>query len=228
MDPARHPLSEAGVFAISVDGRHERGPSAGATTQLVHRRSVVPSGSVARSLTDSGGSRLPPRGSSDESGVAPSEPSASLCAAFEGPNIRSEDSTRVVLKALLIAGDECERRARANYFAQGFMEALTTLGPSRSSTPPAAPLEREAMGQFAAGWQTAEPFFAEARLARGHEHSPSAPRSKRRRRPKGAPTDRFSAAPEGTGGPRQPHRYATSRGSGQTGKPSTPAVWRSS
>jgi superfamily II DNA or RNA helicase len=132
---------------------------------------------------------------------------AALCAAFEGPDVNIEESARVVLKALLIAGDECERRANVRYFAQGFTEALTTLGPSRSSTPPAAPLEREAMGQFAAGWQTAEPFFAEARLARGHEHVPSASRSEsRRRRPKGAQTDRFSAASEGAGGPRKPHR----------------------
>jgi superfamily II DNA or RNA helicase len=132
---------------------------------------------------------------------------AFLCSAFEGPNISAEDGTRVVLKALLIAGDECERRARAKYFAQGFIEALTTLGPCRSSTPPAAPLERKAMGQFAAGWQTAEPFFAEARLTRGPKPAPSASRSKAgRRRPKGAPTSRFSAAPEGTGEPRKPHR----------------------
>jgi superfamily II DNA or RNA helicase len=103
-----------------------------------------------------------------------------LCAAFEGPEISTEQSARVVLKALLIAGDECERRAWAKYFAQGFTEALTTLGACRSSAPPAAPLEREAMGQFAAGWQTAEPFFAEARSARGNKHSPSAARNKSR------------------------------------------------
>ena len=132
---------------------------------------------------------------------------ASLCAAFEGPKISTEDSTRIVLKALLIAGDECERRARAKYFAQGFTEALTTLGPGRGSTPPAAPLEREAMGQFAAGWRTAEPFFAEARLAQGHEHAPQPSGSKRRRRrPKGAPPDRFSAASEDIRGPLKPHR----------------------
>jgi superfamily II DNA or RNA helicase len=130
---------------------------------------------------------------------------ASLCSAFEGPNINAEDSTRTVLKALLIAGDECKRRARAKYFAQGFTEALTTLGPCRSSTPPATPLEREAMGQFAAGWQTAEPFFAEARLARGHEHVPLASRNKRRhRRPKGARKDRSPTGSGSTGGPRKP------------------------
>jgi hypothetical protein len=104
---------------------------------------------------------------------------ASLCAAFEGPNVSAEGSARVVLKALLIAGDECERRASAKYFAQGFTEALTTLQPPRGSTPPAAPLQLEAMGQLAAGWQTAEPFFPEARLARGPDQSPRGPRKRR-------------------------------------------------
>ena len=94
---------------------------------------------------------------------------ADLCRAFEGPGLDIEESVRVVLKALLIAGDECERRAWPRYFAKGFTEALTVPGRCRTSTPPAAPLEREAMGQFTAGWgQTAEPFFAEACAASRH------------------------------------------------------------
>jgi len=91
---------------------------------------------------------------------------AALCDAFAGPEIATEQSVSVVCKALLIAGDECERRAYSRHFAKGFAEALLTLAPYSGKAKPAAVLERTATGQHAAGWQTAEPFFAEARHAR--------------------------------------------------------------
>ncbi len=113
-----------------------------------------------------------------------------LCAAFEGPGFDAEQSARIVCKALLIAGDECRRRAMPGYFAKGFTEALTELRPYHGPAgKPAAVLERAATGQHAAGWQTAEPFFPEARHARKSKPTASRPhiRRKRTRRPHKAP-----------------------------------------
>jgi hypothetical protein len=95
-----------------------------------------------------------------------------VCAAFAGPGMDSEEQARVVCKALLIAGDECGRRALPKFFAQGFMEALEVPGSRRHRVPAAELLSRSALGQHVAGWQTAEPFFDEARRARGLSPGP--------------------------------------------------------
>ena len=89
-----------------------------------------------------------------------------LCSAFAGHGMPESERARVVCKALLIAGDECRRRARPKYFAQGFMEALEVLAPKKGATP-APPESESATEQHTAGWLTAEPFFEEARRARG-------------------------------------------------------------
>jgi hypothetical protein len=89
-----------------------------------------------------------------------------LCDAFSGPGMPESERARVVCKALLIAGDECARRARPNYFAQGFMEALEVLKPKKRAAA-APPESNSATDQHTAGWLTAEPFFDEARRARG-------------------------------------------------------------
>lgn len=109
-----------------------------------------------------------------------------LCAAFEGQGIATEQSAQIVFKALLIAGDECERRAMPRYFAQGFTEALAAQRPYSGKAKAAAVLERSAMGQHAAGWLTAEPFFAEVRQARGEPRQRRTSRSKSKRRPRTA------------------------------------------
>jgi hypothetical protein len=114
---------------------------------------------------------------------------AALCAAFEGPGLAIEQSVPIVCKALLIAGDECERRAYPRHFAKGFFEGLLTLKPYAGNVEPADVLERTATGQHAAGWLTAEPFFAEAKRARGssgHGRSAKSKRRPRDRAPKAA------------------------------------------
>jgi hypothetical protein len=103
-----------------------------------------------------------------------------ICAAFAGSGLTTEQSAPIVCKALLIAGDECERRAYPTYFAKGFAEALLTLTPYQGKAKPAAVLERTATGQHAAGWCTAEPFFPEARKARGSPRRGRSAKSKRR------------------------------------------------
>jgi hypothetical protein len=119
----------------------------------------------------------------------------SLCDAFGGPDIDPKQATRIVLKAVLIEGDECQRRALPWHFAKRFTEAFATLTTCRGRTRPAAPDERTATGQFTAGWHAAEPFFPEAHRACGLEDTvPGAPAKRRRRGPKGVPADPSSAA----------------------------------
>ena len=65
------------------------------------------------------------------------------------------ERARVVCKALLIAGDECRRRARAKYFAQGFMEALQVA--EARGVAPVPPESSSATRQHDAGWLTASP-----------------------------------------------------------------------
>jgi hypothetical protein len=89
-----------------------------------------------------------------------------LCAAFDGPGMPEAERAHVVCKALLIAGDECSRRERPKYFAQGFMEALEVVRP-KEGVVSVAPESSSATQQHATGWLTAEPFFDEARRARG-------------------------------------------------------------
>jgi superfamily II DNA or RNA helicase len=85
-----------------------------------------------------------------------------VCDLLTHPTMPIEQRVGVVVKALLIAGDECQRRGNSVAFVEGFLDALVYR--SSNDTENRSPLQSGGfpVSLYKAGWAVGDPFFPEA------------------------------------------------------------------